>query len=169
MSKAGKVRVLGIDPGTRVAGWGVVEAEGTRLRFVACGALRAPRGAPVEKRLAVLATGLREVLDRWTPGAAAMEDVFVKADPKAALTVGEGRGALLAVLGERGFEVASYPPARVKRSVTGHGAADKLRVARMVATLLGLERPPEPADATDALAVALTHALASKSQLLQGQ
>jgi len=163
------LRVLGIDPGTRVAGYGVVEAEGTRLRFLAAGALRAPRQAPVERRLAALAKGLREVLDQWSPGVAAMEDVFVKADPRAALTVGEGRGALLAVLGERGLEVASYPPARVKRSVTGHGAADKSRVARMVATLLGLDRPPEPPDATDALAVAITHALAFKSQLLQGQ
>ena len=109
------------------------------------------------------------MLEAWRPDAVAMEDVFVKADPRAALTVGEGRGALLAVFGERELAVTSYPPAKVKRAVTGHGAADKLRVARMVATLLGLEQPPEPPDATDALAVALTHALARKSQLLKGQ
>jgi len=146
-----------------VVGWGLVEAEGSRLRFVEAGALRAPSGAPIERRLAALATQLREVVRRGRPDAVAMESAFVKLDPQAALAVGEGRGALLAVLGEAGLGVASYPPATVKRAVAGNGRAAKEQVARMVAAILKLPGPPEPLDATDALAVALTHALRDRN------
>lgn len=141
-----------------MAGYGVVDAEGSRLRYVAAGILRAPAEAPLERRLAVIAAGLRDVVGRLRPQAAAVEDVFVKADVRAALAVGHARGALLAVLGESVLEVAPYPPATVKRAVAGNGRADKAQVARMVRALLGRDVPPET-DATDALAVAVTHAL----------
>ena len=88
-----------------------------------------------------------------------MEDVFVDADPRSALKIGFGRGAILSVLGAAEIAVASYPPATVKKAVTGNGRADKSQVARMVAAILGLPAAPEPADASDALAVAVTHAL----------
>jgi crossover junction endodeoxyribonuclease RuvC len=154
------VLVLGIDPGTRVAGYGLVAAEGTRLRLVEAGVLRAPAGEPVERRLARIAAGLREVLRRHRPDAAAVEDAFVKVDPQAALAVGLARGAILAVLGELGIEVASCPPASVKRSVAGNGRASKEQVARMVAAILGVETLGAASDATDALAVAISRALA---------
>jgi crossover junction endodeoxyribonuclease RuvC len=98
-----------------------------------------------------------------------MEDAFVREDPRAALVVGQGRGALLAVLGEREIPVSSYPPASVKRAVAGNGRAPKEQVARMVAAILGIDGPRGPLDSTDALAVAIAHSLAAKSQLLIGQ
>ena len=152
-------RILGIDPGTRVVGYGIVDAEGNRMRAVTAGVVNAPPKLPIEQRLARIAAGLRDVVVQHRPDAAAMEDVFVDADPRSALKIGFGRGAILAVLGEAELAVASYPPATVKKAVTGNGRADKSQVARMVSAVLGLDSAPEPADATDALAVAITHAL----------
>lgn len=158
--------ILGLDPGTRVAGYGVIEAKGQALRFVAAGVLRAPADAPVEQRLAAIAAGLREIVEAFGPETAAVEDAFVRADPRAALVLGQGRGALLAVLGERRIPVGAYPPATVKRAVGGHGRAGKEQVARMVGAILGIQGLPEPLDATDALAVAIAHAAASKTQAI---
>ncbi|MHC4971472.1 MAG: crossover junction endodeoxyribonuclease RuvC [Planctomycetota bacterium] len=159
--------MLGLDPGTRTAGYGLVEVEGTRLRFLDAGTLTAVRGAPLEDRLATIATGLRALCESFRPTAAAVEDVFVKADPKAALAVGHGRGALLAVLGEQQVRVHSYAPASIKRALTGNGRARKEQVAKMVSKLLGTG--DLPTDATDALAAAVAHAFASKAQMLADQ
>ncbi len=161
--------ILGVDPGTRVAGYGLVEAKGSRLMLVGMGVLTAPASAPVEERLAAIARGLRQVIEGRRPDAAAMEDAFVRVDPRAALLVGQGRGALLAVLGEWKIPVRSYPPATVKRSVAGNGRASKEQVARMVAAILGVGRLPGPLDATDALAVAIAHGLARPAQVLSEQ
>jgi crossover junction endodeoxyribonuclease RuvC len=158
--------ILGLDPGTRVAGYGLVEAKGSSLRLVGMGVLAAPASAPVEERLAAIARGLREVVGGSRPDEAAMEDAFVRVDPRAALLVGQGRGALLAVLGEWKIPVRSYPPASVKRSVAGNGRASKEQVSRMVAAILGVGKLPGPLDATDALAVAIAHGLARPSQAL---
>lgn len=141
--------------------------QGTRLRFLDAGTLTADRAAPLERRLAVIASGLRAVCVRWRPGAAAVEDVFVRADPKAALAVGHGRGALLAVLGEQQVAVHSYAPATIKRALTGNGRARKEQVARMVGKLLGTA--DLAVDATDALAAAVAHAFGAKAQLLAEQ
>ena len=142
-----------------------MDIEGSRLRLVHAGTLRAPRGGPIEERLAFISTGLRSVLDEWRPEIAAVEDVFVKVNPRAALSVGEARGALLSVLGERNLAVTSLAPASVKRAVAGNGRAGKEQVARMVGAILGTGQK-YPLDATDALAVAIAHALSLKSQLL---
>jgi crossover junction endodeoxyribonuclease RuvC len=163
------VRILGLDPGTRVAGYGVVDSSGSRLSLVEAGVLTAPAAAPVEQRLAALAAGLRKVVAAHRPDAAAMEDAFVRADPRAALLVGQGRGALLAVLGEHGIPVRSYPPASVKRAVAGNGRASKEQVARMVGAILGAKSLPDILDATDALGVAIAHGLASRSQVISSQ
>jgi crossover junction endodeoxyribonuclease RuvC len=161
--------ILGLDPGTRVAGYGLIETKGPRLGFVGMGVFTAPASAPVEERLAAIARGLREVVTANRPDEAAMEDAFVRVDPRAALLVGQGRGALLAVLGEWKIPVRSYPPASVKRSVAGNGRAAKEQVARMVAAILGVGKLPGPLDATDALAVAIAHGLARPMQSLAGQ
>jgi len=153
------MRILGIDPGTRVVGYGVIEQQGSRLRCTEAGALRVSASLPMPIRLARLAAGLREVMARHQPNEVAMEDAFVARDPGAALKIGAGRGAIMAVIGETEHDVANYPPATIKRAVAGNGRAPKEQVARMVAAILGLEGPPEPLDATDALAVAITHAL----------
>lgn len=152
-------RIIGIDPGTRVVGFGIIEQQGSRMWAVAAGVVAVPAKLPIEQRLARIAAGLREHLQEHKPDTAAMEDVFVDADPRSALKIGFGRGAILALLGEAGLAVASYPPATIKKAVTGNGRADKTQVGRMVAAILALSAIPEPADATDALAVAITHAL----------
>jgi crossover junction endodeoxyribonuclease RuvC len=159
--------ILGLDPGTRVVGYGLVEASGNRLRLVAAGVLTAPPADPVERRLARIAKGLAGILAKHPPDVAAMEDAFVRDDPRAALVVGQGRGALLAVLGEREIPVTSYPPATVKRAVAGNGRAPKEQVARMVAAILHADGPRGPLDATDALAVALTHGLRTRLPALK--
>ena len=164
-SRTDTTRILGIDPGTRIVGYGVIDAQGTTLKLVEADVLAVTAKDPIEQRLAALASGLREVVGRLAPDSAAVEDVFVKADPRAALAVGHGRGALLSVLGEAGLEVRGYAPASVKRAVAGNGRAGKEQVARMVGAILGLERLPEPLDATDALAVAIAHSLQLRSQL----
>lgn len=156
--------VLGLDPGTRVTGYGLVDTHGSRLRLAGMGVLTAPASAPVERRLAMIAKGLHELVEKERPAAAAMEDAFVRFDPRAALLVGQGRGALLAVLGQHEIPVWSYPPASVKRSVAGNGRASKEQVARMVAAILGAGELPGPLDATDSLAVAIAHCLARSSQ-----
>ena len=152
-------RILGIDPGTRVVGYGIVDRDGSRLHCVAAGVVSAPASLPIEQRLARIARGLREIVAEHAPQAAAMEDVFIDVDPRSALKLGFGRGAILAVLGEAGLAVASYPPATVKKAIASNGRADKAQIGRMVTAILGLGALPGPADATDALAVAITHAL----------
>ncbi len=131
--------------------------------------LRAPPGAPLEIRLSTLAAGLRTLLSEFMPASAAVEDVFVKADPKAALAVGHGRGALLAVLGEAKIPVTPYPPATVKLAVAGSGKAAKEQVARMVSVILGVSPLAGGRDATDALAIAITLALRSTRQHMMPQ
>lgn len=151
--------ILGIDPGTRTVGYGLIRSQGSDLSYVDAGAIQLRASDPLPKRLAGAAAGLREILQQHEVDEAAVEDVFVRENPRTALKIGQGRGALLAVLGEAGIEVASYPPATVKRAVAGRGDAAKAQLGTMVARILGLSEPPEPDDVSDALAVALTHAL----------
>jgi crossover junction endodeoxyribonuclease RuvC len=152
------MRVLGVDPGSRVCGYGVIVVEpGRRYRYVECGVLTAPAQAPPEKRLAEIARSLGEVVRELEVGALAVEDVFTMINPRSALALAQARGTVLAVAGLAGLRVYSYPPAVVKKTVTGRGRASKDQVARMVQALVGLRQVPV-ADAADALAVAITHA-----------
>jgi crossover junction endodeoxyribonuclease RuvC len=152
------MRILGIDPGSRVLGYGVVESDPQRrLRYVECGVLVAPREAPLERRLAEIATGLEEVIAELAPDAVAAEDIFTAVNARSALMLGQARGAALAICGRAGLRVWAYPPAMVKKAVTGRGRAPKEQVARMIQALLGLKKVPR-ADAADALAVAIAHA-----------
>jgi crossover junction endodeoxyribonuclease RuvC len=150
------VRILGLDPGSRVCGYGVIEAEAGRLRYVECGVLTAPESWPMEKRLGEIAKGLAEVIAELAPAVAAVEDVFTYQNPRSALALAQARGMALAVIGMAGLRVTSYPPAVVKKAVAGAGGAAKDQIARMVQALIGLKSLPK-ADATDALAVAITH------------
>jgi crossover junction endodeoxyribonuclease RuvC len=155
------VRILGLDPGSRVCGYGVIDAEGGKLRYVECGVLTAPETRPMEQRLGEIARGLSEVIGELQPAVAAVEDVFTHQNPRSALALAQARGMALAVLGMAGIRVTSYPPATVKKAVAGAGAAAKDQIARMVQALIGLKSLPR-ADATDALAVAITHGHASR-------
>ncbi|MDX2094053.1 MAG: crossover junction endodeoxyribonuclease RuvC [Kofleriaceae bacterium] len=150
------MRILGIDPGSRVCGYGVIEEVGSELRYVECGILTAPEDWPMERRLGEIACGLREVITELKPSIVAVEDVFIHQNARSALALAQARGMALAVIGLAGLSVTSYPPAVVKKSVSGTGRADKTQIARMVQVLIGLRSLPR-ADATDALAVAITH------------
>jgi crossover junction endodeoxyribonuclease RuvC len=150
------VRILGLDPGSRVCGYGVIDARGGELSYVECGLLTAPEHRSMEDRLGELARGLREVIAELSPQVVAVEDVFSHQNPRSALALAQARGMALAVIGLCGLVVASYAPALVKKAVSGSGRADKTQIARMVQALIGLRSLPR-ADATDALAVAITH------------
>lgn len=155
------MRILGIDPGTRRCGYGVVEAvsegAGPRLRYVECGVIEPPARDPLERRLADVASSLAEVIAELEPEVVAVEDVFHGVDARAALTLGHARGVALAQAGAAGLAVHAYPPATVKKSVTGYGVAAKAQVGAVVCALLGLRSVPRE-DASDALAVAICHA-----------
>ena len=150
------MRILGLDPGSRVCGYGVIDFVGERLAYVECGVLTAPEGRAMEERLGEIARGLREVIGELAPAVVAVEDVFSHQNVRSALALAQARGMVLAVCGLAGLRVSSYPPASVKKAVSGSGRADKEQIARMVQALIGLRSLPR-ADATDALAVAITH------------
>ena len=156
------MRILGIDPGSRICGYGVVDVRAGKLVYVECGVLTAPEGWAMERLLGEIATLLTEVVRELSPAVVAVEDVFSHINARTALALAQARGMALAVVGMAGLEVSSYPPALVKKSVVGSGKADKDQVARMVAALIGMRTPPL-ADAADALAVAITHAQAARS------
>jgi crossover junction endodeoxyribonuclease RuvC len=152
------IRVLGIDPGSRVCGYGLVTATPRdELACAECGVLDAPADRPMERRLGEIAVGLREVIADLAPDAIALEAVFAHANVKSALALAQARGMVLAIAGLVGLPVFSYAPALVKKTVVGSGRADKEQVARMVAGMVGLRTPPRP-DAADAVAIAITHA-----------
>jgi crossover junction endodeoxyribonuclease RuvC len=155
------VRILGLDPGTRVCGYGVIDVDGEALAYVECGVITARESHAMEARLGEIAKGLRDVITELAPQVVAVEDVFSQMNPRTALALAQGRGMALAVIGLCGLAVASYPPASVKKAVTGSGRADKEQVARLVQLSIGLRSLPR-VDATDALAVAITHARVSR-------
>lgn len=150
-------RILGIDPGSRICGYGLISLAGDRLGYVECGVLTAPEDWPMEARLGEIARSLGEVIEELRPTEVAMEDVFSRINARSALALAQARGMALAVLGLASLAVASYPAPVVKKTVVGRGRAEKDQVAQMVRTLLGLASAPR-ADAADALAVAITHA-----------
>jgi crossover junction endodeoxyribonuclease RuvC len=153
------VRILGLDPGSRVCGYGVIDCDRDQIKYVECGVLTAPEHRTMEQRLGEIALALREVVADLQPALVAIEDVFSHVNPRTALALAQARGMALAVIGIAGLSVASYSPALVKKTVSGSGRADKTQIARMVQGLVGLRSLPR-ADATDALAVAITHARA---------
>lgn len=152
------MRVFGIDPGSERTGYGCVESDGRRHRLIACGAIAASRRDPFPQRLARIHRDLAALLARCRPQCVAVENLFYSSNARSALTLGHARGVALLAAVEAGCEVVEYTPAEVKRAVVGYGRADKQQVQRMVALLLGLDQPPSPYDAADALAVAICHA-----------
>lgn len=154
----GRVRILGIDPGTLRLGYGVIDHHGpARARYVECGVISAPAREERTARLVTIGRGLREVLEELRPDAVAMEQAFYGKNVQATLALGEARGVALFVAADSGVPVVGYAPARVKQVVVGHGRASKQQIGYLVRALLALRRTPEP-DAADALALALCHA-----------
>jgi crossover junction endodeoxyribonuclease RuvC len=151
------MRILGIDPGSNATGFGVVEQQGSQVVHVAHGTLRPPRGTPLAQRLDHLHAGILAVVEQHRPEVVAVEQVFVAASPRAALVLGQARGAVLSAVGAAGIAVNEYSAAQVKQAVTGNGRAAKRQVQSMVRRLLELDRTPA-SDAADALALAIRHA-----------
>ena len=161
--------VIGIDPGTRVIGWGVLRAAGGRASLQGCGVFRAQARATVATRLGALLAQIEELFAGYPPGTVAVETAFAARNVQSALRIGEARGMVMAAAARRGYEVVEIPPATAKKAVVGHGAGSKQQVALMVASILGLPPLDVPADATDALAVALAHVNQRRlSRLLPG-
>jgi crossover junction endodeoxyribonuclease RuvC len=150
-------RILGLDPGLCNLGWGVVDWDGARLSFVACGTISPDAQEAMGHRLAALFAGLEEVVQRWLPMEAAVEETFVNGNARSALKLGQARGIALLVPARLGLSVAEYSPNTVKKTVTGTGHADKAQIRAMLGYLLPKAKP-NTADAADALAVAITHA-----------
>jgi crossover junction endodeoxyribonuclease RuvC len=154
------VKVLGIDPGTAACGYGIVQEGGGRIRAIDHGWWRTPAGERPELRLKTIFERVQELIAAHAPDAVALEESFVGADARTALSVGQARGAVLVAAAVVGVECTEYPPARVKQAVCGYGRAEKAQVQRMVRTILAMDANPTPNHAADALAVAICHALA---------
>ncbi|MBW7969169.1 crossover junction endodeoxyribonuclease RuvC [Bradyrhizobium sp. BR 10289] len=162
----GPVRIIGIDPGLRRTGWGVIEAEGNRLIYVACGSVEPPDDLPLSSRLLAIHEGLAAVLSSYRPIEAAVEQTFVNKDGVATLKLGQARGVAMLAPAMFGISVAEYAPNQVKKTVVGAGHADKQQIAMMLKILLPKAEPPS-ADAADALAIAITHAHHRQSTALR--
>ena len=154
------MKVLGIDPGTAACGYGIVQQSEGRLRATAHGCWTTRAGQRQDLRLKTIFERVQELIAAHEPDAVALEESFVGADARTALSVGQARGAVLVAAAVVGVECAEYPPARVKQAVCGYGRAEKAQVQRMVRAILAMEANPTPNHAADALAVAICHALA---------
>jgi len=150
-------RIIGIDPGSRTTGYGLVESDRGVLKFVTCGVIRTTVNMPFSYRLNQIFLGINEVIQFHSPTAAAVEDVFLATNPRSALKLGQARGAAVVAAMQNNLEVADYSAKQIKLAVAGYGQAGKEQVQHMVRTLLGLNRSPS-SDAADALAVAICHA-----------
>lgn len=155
--QAQAIRILGIDPGLRFLGWGVVESAGSRLTYVASGVVKPPREEALAARLAVLYEGLSEILQTYRPDEAAVEETFVNRDPVSTLKLGQARGVALLAPARSGILVGEYAANQVKKTVVGVGHADKKQVQAMVKVLLPRAQFSS-ADEADALAIAICHA-----------
>ncbi|MFL5950132.1 MAG: crossover junction endodeoxyribonuclease RuvC [Gaiellaceae bacterium] len=154
------MKVIGIDPGTASCGYGIVHEKDGRLKAIDHGWWQTPAGQRPELRLKTIFDGVAELIAAHRPDAVALEESFVGADARTALSVGQARGAVMVAAASAGVGCAEYAPARVKQVVCGYGRAEKQQVQKMVKAILSLDTAPTPSHASDALAVAICHALA---------
>ena len=160
------IRILGIDPGLRCTGWGLVESDGNRLIYVACGSVETDERAELCERLVAIHAGLRKVIEDFAPDEAAVEHTFVNANASATLKLGQARGVAMLVPAQAGLSVAEYAPNLVKKSIVGAGHGDKAQIRMMIGVLLP-KADPQSEDAADALAIAVTHAHHRQSLVLK--
>ena len=154
------MKVIGIDPGTASCGFGIVHEKDGRLRAIDHGWWQTPAAQRLELRLKTIFDGVAALIEAHRPDAVALEESYVGADARIALSVGQARGAVMVAAANAGVDCAEYPPARVKQVVCGYGRAEKQQVQKMVKAILSLTAAPKPSHASDALAVAICHALA---------
>ncbi|MHC4661924.1 MAG: crossover junction endodeoxyribonuclease RuvC [Planctomycetota bacterium] len=157
-ARRSSVRIMGVDPGTQVAGYGLIETATGGARWIAHGAIKAPRKTDFGKRLLYLADRLEELIRVHKPDEIAVEKAFFGRSIKSAFTMGEGRGVIILTAARQGVPYFEYDPTQIKKSATGNGRAPKSQVQRAVRQHLRLAKVPSPSDAADALAIALCHA-----------
>ncbi len=160
------IRILGIDPGLRRTGWGLIACEGNRLLFIACGSVETQERASLAARLVTIHDGLVRVIEEFAPDEAAVEMTFVNRDGASTLKLGQARGIAMLVPARAGLTVAEYAPNLVKKTVVGAGHAEKTQIRMMIGVLLP-KADPRTEDAADALAIAVTHAHHRQSALLR--
>lgn len=163
MNPARPIRILGIDPGSRITGFGVIDLIGQQPHYIASGCIKTIPNDELAGRIGIIVEHLTEIIDTYRPNQAAIEQVFVSVNPAATLMLGQARGAAVAALVLRGLPVYEYTALQVKQAVVGQGKAAKEQVQHMVVQMLKLSGTPQ-ADAADGLAVALTHALRAHSK-----
>lgn len=159
------MRILGIDPGYAIVGYGVIEAAGGRYRPVEYGAITTPAGQDFGQRLVEIYQGMGEILTRLKPQAAAVEKLYFTNNKTTGIGVAEARGVILLALAQHGVPLYEYTPMQVKQAVVGYGGADKRQVMLMTQRLLGMKQIPRPDDAADALAIAICHGRSATSLL----
>ncbi len=163
------MRILGIDPGYGITGFGVIEAQRSACSLVTCGAITTPAGMDFSARLEIIYEDMRQLLETTRPDAVAIEELFFGQNVTTGIGVAQSRGVILLAIRQAGLEVTSYKPMQVKQAVVGYGNATKHQVMDMTRRLLRLSAMPKPDDAADALAIALCHARSSTSLLAQAQ
>lgn len=159
------MRILGIDPGYAIMGWGVVDYIGNRFVPVAYGSLETEAHTPAEDRLMKLYDGLIEIIKTYEPDEASIEELFFNNNAKTAIIVGEARGVALLACRKNEIKISEYTPLQIKQSLVGYGRAEKKQVQQMVKTILNLEKVPKPDDTADALAACICHAHSSNSRM----
>ena len=150
-------RVIGVDPGLTITGFGILDYKGGQIRTVAFGTIKPPVKESLPNRLEYLNSHMTELLEKFEPNAFAIEDTFFSQNVKSALLLGQARGVLLLAAASKGIPSMDYAPRKVKQSVVGNGAADKTQVQYMVQQILKMDEPPKPLDVSDALAIGLCH------------
>jgi crossover junction endodeoxyribonuclease RuvC len=160
------IRILGIDPGLRRTGWGVIDVAGNRLMYVACGSVATDDKAEVSVRLVAIYGGLARIIEKFQPEEAAVEATFVNKDASATLKLGQARGVALLVPAQAGVPVAEYAPNLIKKTIVGAGHSEKAQIRMMIGMLLP-KADPQSEDAADALAIAVTHAHHRQSAILR--
>ena len=159
------MRILGIDPGLAIVGFGVLEYQGNRFRTLDYGSVQTPAGMPTEQRLVEIYRGICDLIDIHKPDCMAIEEIFFNTNQTTGIRVSEARGVILLAAAQKGIGIFEYTPLQVKQAVVGYGRAEKKQVISMVTMLLGLEKPPKPDDTADALALAICHAHSGSSRL----
>ncbi len=152
------VKILGIDPGTGIVGFGFIEADSKNLRLVDAGVIRTPANQAAELRLLTIYDEVRQLIEEYKPQWLSIEKLYFARNVTTAMTVAQSRGVILLAGVQAKLEIAEYTPLQIKMAITGYGRADKKQVQEMVKILLTLEQIPKPDDAADALAAAITHA-----------
>jgi crossover junction endodeoxyribonuclease RuvC len=165
---SGPTRVLGVDPGSETTGYGVVESDGRSYKLIEYAGIRAPSRFTFAERLLIITQKLEEVIERLRPRICAVEETFFAVNVKTALKLGHVRGAILVTAARAGLEVAEYSPLEIKSALVGYGRAEKQQVQEMVRLLLKLKEPPNPLDASDALAAAICHINTAATQRRMG-